>query len=251
MKIFTMKDKYPTILSIVLLIWIWKIITLKIGNELILPSPENTYKSLLNILQSKDFIKIVFYTIKRGGIGILISAILGLGVGFCIGMYPFMEKMLEPPLAMIQSTPIMSIIILALIWIHTENVPVFVSFLVAFPIICVNVSEGIKNVDQNLIQMASIYEVNLIDLFTEIYLPSIASFFMAGLSNAIGIGFKAVIAAEVLSQPKAGIGTSLYNSKVYIETNLVFAWTLIAIGLSFLFEKILKSLQRKIMRWRI
>lgn len=250
MKIFTIKNKFPTLLSLLILIINWKIVSEIVDSEMILPSPKVTWISFMALLKSKTFLKTVMATVIRGLSGFLLSCILGLGVGILTGISQFLEKVMEPFLIMIKSTPVMSIIILALIWFETDHVPIFVSFLVAFPIICTNVSEGIKSVDQKIIQMAKIYHVKKWRILLEIYIPSIVSFFIAGLSTAMGIGWKAVIAAEVLSQPKFAIGTSLYLSKIYIETENVFAWTMVAIILSFLFEKGLRIMGQKMIRWR-
>ena len=60
--------------------------------------------------------------------------------------------------------------------------------------------------------------------------------------SALGIGWKVTSAAEVLSLPKYSIGRFLYDSKVYLEIPDLFAWTIIIVALSFLFEKILRIL---------
>ncbi|WP_168198368.1 ABC transporter permease [Crassaminicella thermophila] len=252
MKISTIiKNKFPTVLSILILIFIWKVISEVVASKMILPSPEATWISFIDLLKSKTFLKIVIATVIRGLIGFLLSCIFGLAVGILTGISEFLEKLMQPFLVMIKSTPVMSIIILALIWFETDNVPIFVSLLVSFPIICANVSEGIKSVDKKIIQMAKIYRVKKWRILLEIYLPSIVSFFIAGISTAMGIGWKATVAAEVLSQPKFAIGTSLYTSKIYIETENVFAWTVVAIILSFIFEKGLRILGQKMIRWRV
>lgn len=251
MKIFTIiKSKFPTILSILILITIWKIISEIIDSEIIVPSPEETFKSLILILKSKAFLKTVMATVIRGWMGFLLSCILGLIVGMLAGINCFLEKMIQPLLVVIKATPVMSIILIALIWFKTDIVPIFVSFLVAFPIICLNVMEGIKSVDVKIIQMAKIYKVKKWRIIIEIYIPAIMSFLVAGFSTAMGIGWKAVIAAEVLSQPKYAIGKSLQMAKSYIEIGDVFAWTVVAIFLSFIFEKAIRIMEKKIVRWR-
>ena len=251
MKIFTIiKSKFPTILSILILITIWKIISEIIDSEIIVPSPEETFKSLILILKSKAFLKTVMATVIRGWMGFLLSCILGLIVGMLAGINCFLEKMIQPLLVVIKATPVMSIILIALRWFKTDIVPIFVSFLVAFPIICLNVMEGIKSVDVKIIQMAKIYKVKKWRIIIEIYIPAIMSFLVAGFSTAMGIGWKAVIAAEVLSQPKYAIGKSLQMAKSYIEIADVFAWTAVAILLSFIFENAIRIMENKIVRWR-
>lgn len=251
MKISTIaKNKLPTILSVVTLVFIWKIISGLFDSEMIMPSPEATLKSLIIIFQSKNFLQTVMSTVVRGMMGFFISGVLGLIVGILAGMNQFGEKLVAPFLIVVKATPVMSIILITLIWFQSNYVPVFVSFLVAFPIICGNVLEGIKSVDVKIIQMAKIYHVPKWRILLEIYVPSIASFVVAGFSTAMGIGWRAVIAAEVLSQPQYAIGTSLQTAKIYLETAHVFAWTVIAIFFSFLFEQGVRMIEKKIIRWR-
>ncbi|WZL73457.1 ABC transporter permease subunit [Clostridiaceae bacterium 35-E11] len=244
------KNKFPTILSIVLLILLWKIISGLFSSEMIMPSPEVTLKHLFLIFQSKNFLQTVASTLIRGVIGFVISGTLGLIVGISAGMNKFGEKLVEPFLVTIKATPVMSIILITLIWFQSNHVPIFVSFLVAFPIICGNVLEGIKSVDVSIVQMAKIYHIPKWRILLEIYFPSIVSYLVAGFSTAMGIGWRAVIAAEVLSQPQYAIGTSLQTAKIYLETPNVFAWTLLAIFFSFLFEQGIRTLEKKIIRWR-
>ena len=49
--------------------------------------------------------------------------------------------------------------------------------------------------------------------------------------------WKAGVAAEVIGVPKGSIGEKLYNAKIYLETPDLFAWTIVIIVISFVFEK--------------
>jgi NitT/TauT family transport system permease protein len=211
----TKKNGLFTLASFILIAVIWKLVSLFVKSEIILPSPEKTILSLLNLLKTKDFFIIILLSIERGLVGFIISLILGLLVGFLCGFSKIFNKIFEPILVIIRSTPVMSVILIALIWFKSNNVPVFASFLMSFPIICTNVKEGINNIDNRLLNMAAIYKIKKRRIISEIYFPSILPFLIAAISTSFGIGWKVVIAAEVLSQPKYAIGTSLQNSKLY------------------------------------
>jgi NitT/TauT family transport system permease protein len=144
----------------------------------------------------------------------------------------------------------MSIILLALIWFGSELVPVFVVFLIAFPIMAINVIEGVKNIDVKLLEMAKVYNIRFVKRAKDIYFPSILPYMIAGTSNALGIGWKVAISAEVLSHPAFGVGTELYEAKIFLETGMVFAWTLVAIIVGFMLEKLLRILERKLQPWK-
>jgi len=66
--------------------------------------------------------------------------------------------------------------------------------------------------------------------------PSVRPFFASGAETALGLAWKAGVAAEVLCRPYGTIGASLYNAKIYFETADVFAWTAVIVILSMVLE---------------
>ncbi len=234
-----LKNRILSIVSITILIILWKLISEFIGSEIILPSPESVFKAFITLAKEKTFIGSVSTTICRGVTGFIISASVALVVGIAAGENKYFYNLIKPLLTIIKTVPVLSIILLAIIWLNTDDVPVFVCFLVVFPIISANVIQGIKNVAPGLLQMAKIYRVSRSRIIIQIYLPSLIPYLMAGLSTAAGVTWKAVIAAEVICMPKAAIGTGMQYAKLQLNTEDLFAWTFIAIIISALSEIIL------------
>ena len=83
------------------------------------------------------------------------------------------------------------------------------------------------------------------DIFFKIEIPSIKPFFLAAVNSAMGMAWKAGIAAEVICPYKYSIGTALHDSKIYLETTELFAWTAVTVILSVLLEKLVLSVVRK------
>jgi ABC-type nitrate/sulfonate/bicarbonate transport system ATPase subunit len=77
-----------------------------------------------------------------------------------------------------------------------------------------------------------------------LYLPAVAGYLGSGVRSASGIVWKVVVAAEVLSQPGFGIGSRLYESRIYLETAGVFAWTALLILVSVLTDRLIQLLGR-------
>jgi NitT/TauT family transport system permease protein len=246
----TTRNSLVTLASILFLLIIWKIAAVVIGAEIILPAPETTIKDFLAVLRSPSFWPAVGATVLRGLAGFLVSCLLGLVVGLAAGFSSLIYWMVQPFLTVIRSTPVMAIILLALIWFNTELVPVFVSCLMGFPIICGNIIQGIRNVDPQLVEMAHIYQVKKWRVIVGLYLPSTLPFLLAGASTAMGIIWKVIIAAEILSQPVLGIGTNMQTAKIYLETARVLSWTIAIVGVSFLFETLMRALDNKFRAWR-
>lgn len=245
----TIKNSLITLASVILLILVWKLGAIYFDQELILPSPGTTLKQLWLIIQSDAFWPAVGATVGRGLIGFTISCLLGMVIGFGAGFSPVVYWLMQPWVTVIRATPVMSVIILAIIWLRTDMVPVFVTFLMIFPIIYGNVVAGIQNVDRHLLEMARIYRVKMYRTIEEVYIPSILPYLLAGASTAMGITWKVIIAAEILSQPQLAIGTNLMLAKIELATAQVVAWTVVAIIISFLFEYLLKMLDNRLKTW--
>lgn len=249
-KRFFKKDIILFIISFIVIIFVWKIISLVMDSEILMPSPEKTFAGLIKIMAQDGFLSAVIHSVSRGILGFVISFFAGMVFGVTAGFNKVLFKMMEPLLVIIKSIPLMSIILVALIWFDSGNVPIFAGFLVSFPIVYTNVSEGIKNVDKKIIEMAKSYKIKKIRFLTEIYIPAISPFIFSAAISSMGIGWKAVIAAEVLSNPIKAIGTDMQLSRIYLQTDRVIAWTVIAVIISFIFETILRTVQKKIIRWK-
>ncbi len=249
MKSSTTKNSFITALSVLAMILVWSLLALSLGKEYILPSPTATIQELLRIVSSDDFWPAVLATISRGLLGFLISLILGMALGLLAGFSKPVFWLLQPWITVIRSTPVMSVIILTIIWFHSDVVPVVVTLLMLFPIIYGNVVAGIRNVNPGLLEMARMYKVKPLRIVGELYLPSILPYLIAGASTAMGIAWKVIIAAEILSQPSLAIGSRLMIAKINFATAQVFAWTVVAILISFIFEYFLKVLEDSLKTW--
>lgn len=234
--------------AVIGLLLLWKALSLIVHADILLPPPEQVVKEFITFLSSGEFWTAVLYTVLRGLLGFIFSSALGLIIGVLAGLNRKVEYAFHPFLLVIRSTPVMSIILLALIWFETGMVPVFASFLVAFPIVYGNVLQGMKSVDPHLLEMAQVFGVSGKDVVRGIRVPSLYSYFYAGLVTAMGITWKVIITAEVLSQPLFAVGTGLQEAKNYLETGKMFAWTLVAILLSAAGEGLLKA-GNKLVPW--
>ena len=230
--------------GVLILTALWKIGAILSGSDVILPGPVKTIQTLFSVAVSPGFLPALWATTLRGLFAFAVSALLGLCLGVAAGLSPWLRAVLKPLVVTIRSTPVMSFILLALIWFPSGFVPVFVAVLMAFPILYENVVAGLKGVDPRLVEMARVYRVPAQRILFRILLPGLFAFFFAGARTALGIIWKAVIAAEILSRPASAIGSSMYEAKIYIETAEVVAWTVAAVLLSAATEFLLQRSTR-------
>jgi NitT/TauT family transport system permease protein len=250
MKISISKNQLISIAGILLLLAVWKAFSILAGSEQIFPSPERSIITIVQMFEREGFWKSLFYTIARGLSGFTISLLLAFLVGIPAGINHSVYQLINPFIVAIRSTPVISIILLAIIWLGNERVPVFIAILTMFPIITTNITEGIRNVDFSLIEMGKLYGVSRKRILQEISIPSIIPFIISGISTAMGFGWRAIIIGEVLAQPDFGIGTQMQISQIYLQVSELIAWTFIAIIISYLFEMIIRSLEKKLIKWK-
>ena len=247
MKVFTSVNEKRLIglLSAVVLLLLWKVISIRIDADIILPPPEDVILRLVLIGQNKSFWQAVGNTTARTLYGFIISFSAGFITGVACGSSTRISAALAPVISVIRTIPVMSVILIAMIWFKTDMVPVFVCFLMIFPIITANVAQGISEVDKSLIEMAPAFKLSKYNILFHITIPSTIHFVLAVIRAAVGVAWKSVIAAEVLSQPVKAIGTGIQFSQMNLETAEVMAWTVLAILLSkvseYAVELIIKS----------
>jgi len=226
-------------LSLLFWIAVWAIISLRVSNEFLLPSPKDTLTALFAMVRESEFWIITASSLLRILFGIVIAAILGVILGVITARLEMLDSLFSPLMTLVKATPIASFIVLALLWIDRNTLPVFITVLIVLPIVHSNISSGIRSVKKELLQVAKVYRFSPSKKLLKIYVPSVLPFFLAACRASLGMAWKAGIAAEVLCTPKDAIGTQIYFSKTYLETPDLFAWTLIVIILSVVIEKLL------------
>jgi NitT/TauT family transport system permease protein len=112
----------------------------------------------------------------------------------------------------------------------------------AFPIVYTNVLQGIAQTDPQLLEMADVFGVGAGRRLRYVYVPQVAPYLQAACSLALGLCWKAGVAAEVIGLPRNSIGEHLYEAKIYLDTPELFAWTLVVVCVSLLFERVFGAL---------
>ncbi len=239
MKISTIEKKRTYyLLSVFIWIIIWYILSLIVGEEIFLPSPVSVMHSLLSLLPTSLFWRSVLFSVSRVILGITLAFLCGFLTALISSFNPLAEIFLSPLVKAVRSIPVASVIILILLWVKSRNLSAVVSFFMVFPIIYSSVLSGMKNTSPLLLEMAENYSVIRRNVIRYIYMPSLFPYIRTGLSSAVGLAWKSAVAAEVIGLPRNSVGSMLYESKIYLLTADLFAWTAVTVLLSFIFEKL-------------
>ncbi|MBQ7779288.1 MAG: ABC transporter permease subunit [Clostridia bacterium] len=228
---------------------LWDFISYKVGMKYVLPSPAVTFKRLYEMMGESEFYLYAgnsLLSILKGFIGgALIGTVLGALSAFLKGV----DILFSPLNTVIKATPVASFIILAFIWMNNSDIPVLISVLMITPIVWSALKSALQNVDRELIEMANTYKIPFFKRITALYLPSVLPSYLTALVTAMGLGWKAGIAAEVLCGTNDTLGNGLLTAKTYLETVDMFAYTVAIVVLSVIielaFRAIIKAISRK------
>ncbi|MBQ7934877.1 MAG: ABC transporter permease subunit [Clostridia bacterium] len=229
------------------LIWVllWTLISLLIHKELLVPTPAQTIKALGVLVIDPAFWQAAALSMLRILCGFGLAAIAGTLGGILSDRCKPFHWLFDPLLHLIRSVPVASFIILALVWIHTPWLPVFIAFLMVLPLFWGNIRTGMANTDSKELEMGKVLGLSRLRLWKEIRLPALAPYFRTACVTGLGFAWKSGVAAEVICRPDHSLGDLLQGAKVHLETPTVFALTvviaLLSLGLELLLNLIWKE----------
>lgn len=229
-----------------LAVLVWQAASMAVGSALLLPSPAAVLVHLAALLPDGGFWRAVWFSFCRIAGGFGAALVLGTALAFAAGRWPVVDVLLRPYVLVIKSVPVASFIILALIWLSSRTLPLFIAALMVFPLVYLNVLEGIRRTDASLLEMARVFRVPFSRTLRGVYLPQVLPYFRSAVSAALGLCWKAGTAAEVIALSSGSIGEKLYNAKIYFQTADLFAWTAAIVLISAAFEKLFLLLVDKI-----
>ena len=239
---------YPLI-TLALIFAIWAIIAAAVDKPLIIPSVGATFKGLGLLLSSGDFYAAAALTLLRTVIGYAISLALALIGAVCAALFTPVRKLLSPLIAISRAVPTMSVILLCLLWMSNNILPVAVCVVIICPLLYTNILGAIDGVDRQLAEMSRVYGVPLRRQITQMYIPLVLPDILTSVRSTLSLTLKLTIAGEVMSGTAASIGQAMNMSNLYLETDVLFAWTLVAIVLSAILEALIVLIRKVCVRW--
>lgn len=223
---------------------VWWIAAAAVDQVLLIPTPWQVLQTLGTLMGSALFWKAVGVSLLRILAGFFAALVTGTVLAVLTNRFRVVRALFSPLLHIVRAAPVASFIILTLVWIATDMVPVFISFLMVLPIVWVNVEEGLRRVDPQLKEVAAVYRFGWWKTLTKLTVPSVMPFFLTACVNGLGFAWKSGIAAEVICRPALSIGRQLQGAKLIMETPEVFAWTAVVVVLSIVLERLLLRLTR-------
>ncbi len=228
----------------------WQLLAWAVDSRIVLVGPLEVLARLGSLVVTAGFWASVATSLGRIGLGFLGGVACGLVLAALAARSRVVRALLAPLMGALKAVPVASFVILVLLWVSSRELSVVIAWIMALPIVYTNVLEGIEQTDAGLLEMAEVFGIGALERARMVYLSQVLPYFRAAVSLALGLSWKAGIAAEVIGLPDLTVGEHLYDAKVYLDTPGLFAWTVAIVVVSVALEALVsRGLDAALARW--
>jgi nitrate/nitrite transport system permease protein len=204
----------PPLLGIVMLIVVWALVA---RTTEYLPSPTKTWVSALEIfsdpfydhgLNDKGIGWQLLASLKRVFEGFGLAALVGIPLGFLIGRFDTLQRMMSPVISLLRPvSPLAWLPIGLAVFKAADPSAIFVIFITSIWPMVINTSLGVASVPQDYLNVARVLNLSEWKVFTKILLPASLPYVVTGIKLSLGIAWLVIVAAEMLT---GGVGIGFW-----------------------------------------
>ena len=211
---------------IVLLVLAWQAFYWWIG-DVALRSPAETVAFLLKLMATENFWRHLAETAKAFGVALLLSILIGLAVGFLLGLNRFSREMLEPVLVAFYSVPKITLypILLLMFGLGIAAKIAFGTIHGVIPVALFTVG-AVRNVRPVLMKTGRVMGLRPLELIREIILPAALPEIFAGLRIGFALTLIGTLLGEMFASQR-GVGYLLMSAIGLHNIDLIMALTLL------------------------
>lgn len=232
------KDRLDKTLAVIFALLIWQTAAVAVDQSILLVSPVDVALRMTTIWQVEGFASSIWFSFYHIAGGFLLALVSGILLAALSGRFKWVETALWPFMITVKTVPVASFVVICLIWLSAQNLSVFISFLIVLPVVYGNVLQGIKSEDGKMLEVAEVFRMPMLRRILYIHMPQLKPFILSACATALGMSWKAGIAAEIIGTPDGSIGKQLYYAKIYLDTDDLLCWTVIIVIVSVAFEKL-------------
>jgi len=236
--------------SLVVLVIVWQLASIAVSAKYV-PGPLPTFAALWDNAQSGALMKHFTVTMARMLLSFAIAMLVGMAIGTVMGLYRRAEQSLDLVVMVGLTIPGLCYIIVSFMWLGlNDRAAVLAIAWTTFPAIAINIWQGVKAIDQRLIDMARVFGASNWRRTARVVVPQVLPYLMAASRFGLGIIWKVTVLVELLGRSD-GIGYMLNYSFQMFNMADVFAWTLFFTLVMLVIElAILKPIERRLFLWR-
>lgn len=218
-------------------------------NPLLLPAPELVWVALKDLYQTGELWSNLSVSLSRIGYGFSAGIVLALVLGLTMGLSRRAEAYIWPTFKAINLVPVIGWIPLLILLVGIdEALKIILIAKAALVPMTINVFKGVRNIPQQLTEVAEVYQLSTWSRFKNVVLPGAFISFIGGLRLSLASSWGALVAVELLASSE-GIGYVMVYGRQIFQLDVVMA-TVVVIGLvGFGFDVIIRLIQKQFRGW--
>ena len=224
----------------------WQVVAWLVANPILVASPVQVIAALGRLIPTSGF----WLALGGSGLRILLGLLVGLMVGVGLAALAHVVRpvgyVMTPFIKALQAIPVVSFVILVLIWGSPASLTVSVVTVMVAPVAYLAVQAGLRARDPELTEVAQVFGANRWQRINAVAYPAIVPYFATAVQTAIGLAWKAGVSAEVIGLPRGSIGERLYFARLTLATADLLAWTVVIVGASLVVERFAAYLLAKL-----
>ncbi len=240
----------PRVIAIVTILVVWQILAVRM-NTRVLPTPMKVMTTTWGILASGVFFTQLAASMVRILAGFSVTVIVGTTVGVLMGSRRSWETFFQDIVVLGLALPGLIYALLSVMFFGLSLAAPLLAILgTSYPFFAVNVREGVKVLDKDLLDMGRVYHVGRWRVIREVILPSLLPFFLAAIRVSFAVAWKVNTLVEVFGATN-GVGYMIRGSFDAFAVHGILAWALLFGGVMLVIEYgILLPAERYFARWR-
>jgi NitT/TauT family transport system permease protein len=241
---------HPRWLAIIAFLIAWQLYAVY-RNTRVIPVPAKVANEVWKILSTGIFFEHLAASMTRILIGFGVAMLLGTTVGILMGSRRSWDEFFKDLVVFGLALPGLIYALLSVMAFGVSlAAPVVAITATSYPFVAVNISEGVKAIDKELLDMGRAYKVERGKMVRQVILPSLVPFIFAAIRIGFAISWKVNTLVEVFGAVN-GAGFMIRASFLNFSTAGIIAWSLLFAGLMLIIEYgILLPLERHFARWR-
>lgn len=229
------------VLSVCFWIGLWAFAAWRVGVPFILPTPASVFGDLFSLFGTSDLYLALLKSLLSLAAGFAAGVVIGVLFAVPSAVSKIFNSVVSPIMTVVRATPVASFIIIAWVFLNNRILPGFICLLMVVPIVWSSLTEGIHALDPALSEVAKVYRFGFSKTVRLYLFPSLSPYLSSALSTSLGLGWKATIATEILVRSPASLGYMIWDAKAWnVDTSKLFAWTLVVILVSILFDLLIR-----------
>jgi ABC-type nitrate/sulfonate/bicarbonate transport system permease component len=183
-------------------------------------------------------------------LGLSMAVVVGIPMGIALGWYHYLYNSLDLFISALNATPRVALLPLIILWlgIGVKSTVALVFLGALFPVL-INVTTGVRSIDDTLVRCARSFGANEGQVFLTIALPGSIPFIIAGLRLAVGRALVGIVVGEMVAS-NAGIGHMITLAGASFQTDRVFVGILLIATFGYLLSSLLQRLETRFDAWR-